>query len=154
METIGKTCFKCGIEKSRSEFYRHPQMGDGLLGKCKDCTRADVRQHRRDPRYRDNVLAYDRSRGNRQTQDEVNLYRDANPAATKARAAVGNAVRDGRLFKPDRCEHCGKADRLHGHHHDYSKPLAVVWLCVACHRQHHAMMDLIERAMSADEKSA
>ena len=38
-----KTCFKCGIEKPLSEYYKHPQMGDGHLNKCKDCTRADVK---------------------------------------------------------------------------------------------------------------
>lgn len=153
MDTM-KTCFKCGVEQPRHEFYKHPKMGDGLLGKCKSCTRADVRQHRRDPRYRDNVLAYDRLRGDRRTQEQIQKRRDETPLANTARSAVNNAVRDGRLFKPNRCEHCGKADRLHGHHHDYSKPFAVVWLCVACHRQHHAMMDLIERALSANEKSA
>jgi len=145
---------KCGIVKLIGEFYRQKSMRDGHLNKCKSCTIADVKQYRRDPQYRERVLAYDRARGNRQGNDYRAALREQNPAAYRARTALGNAVRDGRISKPDKCEHCGKADRLHGHHHDYSKPFAVVWLCVACHRQHHAMMDLIERALSANEKSA
>lgn len=50
-----KKCFKCGLEKELSEFYVHPQMGDGHLNKCKDCTKKDVKlrgdELRKDPRW-------------------------------------------------------------------------------------------------------
>ena len=39
-----KKCFKCNIDKSLSEFYKHPQMLDGYLNKCKTCTRKDVQE--------------------------------------------------------------------------------------------------------------
>jgi len=36
-----KVCFKCKKEKTIDNFYKHPKMTDGFLGKCKECTKKD-----------------------------------------------------------------------------------------------------------------
>ena len=140
-----KKCFKCGDEKPIRDFYRHPQMGDGHLGKCKECTKRDVRVHRivsNGPReydrrrYRDNVQR--RQAAAARCKNE----RLVNPLEYRARYMVRNAVRDGRLDKPDCCSICRRATQLHGHHEDYTKPLDVMWLCVQCHQGRHANMVL------------
>lgn len=37
-----KRCFKCGVAKELSHFYKHPRTSDGRLGKCKECTKKDA----------------------------------------------------------------------------------------------------------------
>lgn len=56
----------------------------------------------------------------------------------RARDAVANAIRDGRLTKGP-CEKAGPGcdGKVHAHHTDYAKPLDVRWLCEAHHREEH-----------------
>lgn len=145
MTTSIKTCFKCGAEKPLTEFYKHKQMSDGHLGKCKSCTKNDVFKHRHESQFREKVLAYDRQRGSRQDKSYHDSHRERNQVEYRARNAVSNAVRDGKLHRPDRCEHCNTVSRVHGHHHDYSRPLDVTWLCPSCHKQLHALLDTVEK---------
>ena len=129
-----KICFKCNEEKFLSDFYKHQQMGDGHLNKCKDCTKSDSRKHRNDNLRK--VRAYDRKRGNRQNKTYVKEYRKKYPNKYKAHSIVNSAVKCKRLFK-EPCEVCGSTESLHAHHDDYLKPLNVRWLCSAHHKQWH-----------------
>jgi hypothetical protein len=136
-----KACFKCGEAKPLSEFYRHGAMADGHLGKCKDCTKKDVRHHRLD--NPEKIRAYDRQRASlphRQAlrNRTVAEYQAAKPERVRANTAVNNAVRDGRLIKQP-CAFCGTSEPVEAHHHDYAKPLDVTWLCKPCHRRFHAL---------------
>lgn len=137
-----KTCFKCNQEKPLSSFYKHKQMADGHLNKCKECNKADVRENREKnvDYYRD----YDRQRYKKDESVKKRIDRFSKkwvkkyPAKKLASTMVNNAVRDGRLKKPVSCEECHKKhDKLHGHHNDYAFPLSVRWLCPGCHRKWH-----------------
>lgn len=136
-----KTCFKCNEEKKLSEFYRHKRMKDGHLSKCIDCTKKDVSEHR--GLNIEKIREYDRQRGKlphrkKLTTETTKRLREQFPLKYKAQTAVNNAVRDGRLTKPEICSACNKSGRqIEGHHDDYNKPLEVTWLCSPCHKQLH-----------------
>jgi hypothetical protein len=133
-----KKCFKCGEIKFLADFYAHKKMADGHLGKCKDCTKSDVRQHRAE---NDSVREYDRERSKTPARRAhvamvSKKWRLENPQGYKAHTALGNAVRDKKIIRMP-CEVCGNK-RSHAHHDDYSKPLEVSWLCALHHHRLHA----------------
>jgi hypothetical protein len=136
-----KPCFKCGQTRPITDFYRHADMADGFLGKCKTCTKADVAEYRRT--HTVEVRAYDRRRGpNPDRRASVYLSRRlrrlANPDKYRARTAYRNAMRDGKLQRGP-CEVCG-AKKVEGHHEDWRQPLSVRWLCFLHHRQVHGQL--------------
>lgn len=59
-----KKCFRCSKILSFKYFYKHPQMGDGHLNKCKECTKSDVREN-----YKKNIEYYRGFDKKRQRQD-------------------------------------------------------------------------------------
>ena len=129
-----KKCFKCKKEKPLTEFYKHKQMSDGYLNKCKSCTKKDSSKNRKQniEYYRE----YDRKRGNRSKPYYTKEYRKKFPNKAKSHDIVTYAIKTKRLHK-EPCEVCGKYDFVHAHHDDYLKPLNVRWLCPAHHRQWH-----------------
>lgn len=154
-----KECFKCGVIKELSCFYKHSKMKDGHLNKCKECTKKDVRSN-----YSNNkeyYVEYDKKRAMRSDRVESrrkyrsskrgkevikNLHKkdyEKSPLKFKARAKLNYEIRMGRLSKPSKCEECGKECVTHGHHHDYSQPLNVKWLCSTCHYEWHLVNEPI-----------
>ena len=137
-------CPRCGEIKPLELFYKNSKTPAGRdLSKCKDCAKAAARKNRLE--NIDRIRAYDRDRGLRQPATYLREYRKENRDKYMAHSAISNAVRDGRMSKPDRCSHCHTVGLVEGHHPDYSKPLSVVWLCPACHKQLHALLRTVER---------
>ena len=72
-------------------------------------------------------------------RNRVREYRSRNPEKYEAQCAVNNAVRDGLLIKPCRCERCESTTNIQGHHWSYLEEhwLDVIWLCSRCHADEH-----------------
>lgn len=142
-----KACFKCKRVLPLGDFYGHPAMKDGHLGKCKECTKSDVSAN-----YMARVEAkrdYEKHRAQSERRKKWCIERQkrlrmASPEKYKARSAVANAVRDGRLTRLA-CQVCGNP-HSQAHHSDYSQPLEVTWLCFTCHRQEHGQLNYIQKA--------
>jgi hypothetical protein len=63
--------------------------------------------------------------------------RESFPEKTRARYDTRNAVRTGKLLRPNICSKCPSTAEIEAHHEDYSKPLEIIWLCPACHHDEH-----------------
>jgi hypothetical protein len=129
-------------------------MADGHLNKCKKCTKKDTKDNT--DKNHDYYLEYDRSRASLPHRVEARLaysqtetgkesarkakekWKEENVIKRSANIIIVNAVRDGKIIKPEKCESCGCIPtRLHGHHDDYNFPLTVRWLCSKCHTLWH-----------------
>jgi len=134
-----KTCKRCNRTLSCSAFYIDKKMKGGYVSFCKECTNARKTKHRNE--NIEQVRAYDRNRPNKVERAKkrakaLKKHRLTKEGRLQAKAhwTVGNAIRAGRLIRPDKCA-CGRGFRIEGHHPDYSKPLEVEWLCAVCHKK-------------------
>lgn len=126
-----KICKDCKKKKIETDFY-------GVQGECKECTKSRVSIN-----YRKNIEYYknfDRERNKTIERKKKQAEYTANARKKykqkyRARNAVNNAIRNGKLIKLA-CEICGdiKSD---GHHEDYRKKLQVRWLCRKHHHETH-----------------
>jgi hypothetical protein len=123
-----KICAECNEAKPSTDFYQHPATADGLMYICKACHCRRMKVQRERSKHPERRL---RLRAN------ARKWREDHPGGYRAHTAVNNAVRDGKLVK-EPCALCGAAENVHGHHKDYTQPLAVTWLCAKCHHRLHA----------------
>lgn len=142
-------CKSCEREKEAAHFYA------SNLSRCKECVKASVRANRAE--RIDYYRSYDRMRYREDDARKAHCIamgktvpmevrtqkqrerRQADPSKNIARLAVARAVKKGQIRKSETCYFCASPERLQAHHHDYSKPLDVFWLCSACHGKLHAI---------------
>lgn len=149
---VNKACSTCGVEKSLDQFQVRRASKDGLTASCKSCLRA--RDAARYPKEAERRAArhaeYVKTPSGRDARSRaVRVWQERHPLRRAAHIALGNAVRDGRV-KPLPCFVCGKESEAH--HPDYSRPLDVVWLCPAHHKQAHALAREANRSSQTNQK--
>jgi len=135
-----KTCFKCQKEKPLADFYKHPQMADGHLNKCKECAKLDSHRRFTEKLMEPEWAIKERKRQRRKEEKRrvlglVKKYTKGKYFRPIANSKLNDAVRSGKIKRLS-CEVCGN-ERTQGHHEDYSKPLDVVWLCTRHHADRH-----------------
>lgn len=138
-----KKCFKCGEEKPYVDFYKHPRMSDGYLGKCKECTKKD--SHKRFVEKLDDPIWANKERKRQREKEEKRRVEgkvEKSTAKRKIKVKPSNrifdyAVQTGKIQRLP-CEVCGK-ENAQGHHEDYSEgqELNVQWLCTRHHADRH-----------------
>lgn len=122
MEVKSKICFKCGEVKDITEFYKHEQMLDGYLNKCKICTKSDSSKNRElkilDPNF---VLKErDRTRNRNRRLNYTTKYKKVGAESS----ALSKKYRE---KHPEKYKATNAAQRLsrksgcHNHHWSYNE---------------------------------
>lgn len=154
------TCKRCNTSKPTGDFYASDK------GRCKECIKARVRGNRAEKidyyqsydrvRYREDDArkAHCQAMGKTVSMEyrveKQREHRRAEPEKHLARNKVQYALRSGKMLRGTECFFCSSAENLQAHHHDYSKPLDVFWLCSKCHGKLHTINGDFHRKNEVD----
>ena len=138
-----KRCFKCELVKPLSDFYKHPQMADGHVNKCKECNKRDASEHR--TKNIERIRKYDLVRAKlphrtKAALEQARKWRNEDKRRTHCHNKVTRALRSGALLhKPCEWPGCG-SEKSMAHHESYDKPLDVIFYCQHHHKWRHIQM--------------
>lgn len=133
-----KKCSGCGRKLPLSQFAKNKNTPDGLQYKCRECFSKYNRERylKKKEKIKADVRKYKQENPMKVYETRLSTCLK-NPSGLRARKVVDAALVAGVLERPHVCSGCGCDDsehRIEAHHHDYSKPLDVIWLCTPCHR--------------------
>lgn len=131
METT-KICFKCGRELPISQFYRHRDMADGHLNKCKDCAKKDVTARYEKLSKDEAFMEKERARG----REKYARLGYVNKELTEMQKAKRALYRGLRSTKRAVGMEKGRAEELH--HWNYNQMMSVIILDRRLHHRLHA----------------
>lgn len=152
-----KACKKCKLDLPLTAFRPRKDSKDKLTYVCKACeaawrkiymqtdrakelSRIKTRKFKQTERGAQYQIEFSKSDANKICQRK---WRDSVKGTEeyrhkmRARKRVWYAKKTGKI-KYEPCSVCGTTKNVHAHHHDYSKPLDVVFLCHKHHEMEHA----------------
>lgn len=142
-------CYKCGKEMPEEAFNFANKAAGTRQGICRDCcseyNRARYQRDKESTKAR--VKKYREENPEKCFETRLRTY-EKTPSRYSLRKLTEEAIRSGKLKKPERCQVCGQvpSKRIEAHHTDYSKPLEIIWCCTKCHE----LLDQ-ERRIEANE---
>ncbi len=136
MSETTKQCGQCGQTKAALLFNKRAASIDGLSACCKDCQRDyDFARLHKPDRVASRIAYRKTPSGKERLNAGSKAWVRRNSEKRKCHETLGNAIRDGKIIRKP-CEICGNT-KTEAHHEDYSKPLAISWLCTKHHIELH-----------------
>jgi hypothetical protein len=137
-----KKCFKCNTEKQLSDYYKHNQMADGHLNKCKECTKNDVDKREKELR-KDSDWVYTERARHRKKYYRLGYKLKHKPKPEDKRKAMEN-YKD-KYPEKIKAQSNSSGMRMSGfekHHWSYNKKdyRDVIWLSNKDHNKLHRFM--------------
>ena len=133
-----KICTKCLEEKSLTEFHKNRRNRDGLVYRCKSCSK--VYNAKYCAENSEKIKAKNtkwRVNNPEMVKTSMGKYRSTHPIKVKVKGKLRAAIKAGKIIRPDSCSECGLIGKVDGHHCDYALPLVAIWLCRRCHTNWH-----------------